>query len=156
MRLEVGILHERNKWGQGSQATRGGGKGARRGGLGRQGHRIGHYLELARPCMWPSAQEEEMWNGVQSCSWVTKEHLASFSHEVGGDWVRELWCRAQGTTRTHLPTPQSGDVGREQPDPSRAKDQRSVLEEGVELDLCGPEGRARTMGKSLEANLSLF
>lgn len=53
-------------------------------------------------------QEEEMWNGVQSGSWVTKEQLASFSHEVGGGWVRELWCRARGTAQTHLLTPQAG------------------------------------------------
>ena len=45
---------------------------------------------------------------------------------------------------------------REQPAPSGVKDQRSVLEEGIERDLCDPEGRDRTMGKSLGGKYQSF
>lgn len=55
-----------------------------------------------------------------------------------GQAVRATWCPGGGDVqRAHLLTPQAGmrDAGCGQPAPSWMRDQKSVSEEGIKLDL---------------------
>ena len=45
---------------------------------------VGQAMHVARCPGGEQTQKEETWNGVQPDGWVTKEQLASFSHEDRG------------------------------------------------------------------------